>query len=190
MIGVWDAIKTYNPDKGDLHKHIANTIDRKLKDAIRSANTQNRQKDTYATSTDATVKGKDGGDDKSVGDTIASKDQSPEEEYIGNEGAKQLMNFMNNELGGKERDAILRFINGMKIPEIAEEMGVSYKTVENALMRARNKIRQYREEYMSESVEYDLERGLSEIEEDFDLDGTNYSSHFGTYYKDGEEIDR
>lgn len=187
-IGIWDAIKTYDEDKGDLHRHITNTVDRKLKDHIRTFNTQDRQKDTYASSMDATVKGKEGNEDKTLGDTMASKEQSPEEQYIGNEGARQLMDFINNDLGSKEKDAILRFINGKKIPEIAEDMGVSYKTIENALMRARNKIRQYREEYMTESVDYNLDRDLAEIEEDFDLDGSNYSSHFGQYYKDGEEI--
>lgn len=185
---VWDAAKTYDPEKGDLHRHVTNVVDTWLKSHLSSMNTQNRQKDTYATSMDATLKGKDGDDDTTVGDTIADKSPSIEDEYIGNERAKQLMNFINTELAPKEKDAILRFINGQKIPDIASETGVSYKSIENAIMRARNKIRQYHEEYMGESVDPNTNDNDEVDESEFTFNNHKYRSNWGRYSMDDEPI--
>lgn len=154
LIGMWDAIKTYDVNKNDnFGKYIAHAVDNRLKSAVRSDDTQKNQFINTATSMDANAPGKEGSEDgRSYGDTIASKELSPEEKYMGKDGAEKLMNFMKNELAPKERDVIFRFINGSSISEIAEDLGVSYKSVENAIGRVRYKIKDFKSKNESKHV--------------------------------------
>ena len=89
---------------------------------------------------------------RSSSDALASKELSPEEKYMGKDGAEKLMNFMKNELAPKERDVIFRFINGSTISEIAEDLGVSYKSVENAIGRVRYKIKDFKSKNESKKI--------------------------------------
>ena len=50
---------------------------------------------------------------------------------------------MKEKLSSTERDAVMMFIKGYKVSEIAEETGMKYKSVENALMRVKNKVADY-----------------------------------------------
>lgn len=201
MIGLWDAIKEYDENENNnFFKYASMAIDSRLKNSVRSDSAgKNEPLNTYASFD--TPKSSDGSSDsdRTLGDTYASKSLSPEEEYLGRDGASKLMNFMKNDLKGKERDAIFRFINGKSIQEIADDTGMSYKSVENALMRARNKIREFRTSNESKSVKFDgkllkEERALLESiirkldETEFTYKGSVYKSAFGRYTKDGEPI--
>lgn len=154
LIGMWDAIKTYDSSKNDnFSKYIANAIDNRLKSAVRSDDTQKNQFMNTATSMDAQSPGSDGSDDgRSYGDTLGSKGPSIEDQVMGKDGAQRLLNYMKTELAPKERDAIFRFINGATISEIAEDMGVSYKSIENAIGRVRYKIKDYMSKNESKKI--------------------------------------
>ena len=142
-IAFWDAINSYNPDKnGDFEAFAGMIIKRKLTDAIRSDDAEKSKINTLANSIDATVSDDEGGE-LSIGDTLPSKEASPEEQYLGRAGAKELMEFMRDKFSQAERDVIMRYIRGYKVSEIAEETGMKYKSVENALMRVKNKLTDY-----------------------------------------------
>lgn len=144
LIGMWDAIKNYDSSKNDnFKKYIAGAIDKRLKSAVRSDDTQKNQFMNTASSMDAHGDSEEG-EGRSYNDTLASDDMNPEEQAIDSENTNKLLDFMRKELAPKERDAIFRFINGATISEIAEEMGVSYKSVENAIARARWKIQDFK----------------------------------------------
>ena len=160
---MWDGIKTYDSDKNDnFKKYIQTAIDNRLKSAIRSENTGKNQININAKSMDepSGTDDEDGG--RTYNDTLGSNDLTPEEKYLGKDGAERLIKFMKTELADKERDVIFRFINGNTIPEISNSTGMSYKSVENALMRARNKIKEYKAK--NESKKHIIGITLQEME--------------------------
>lgn len=194
MIAVWEAIQGYDPDRvNNFTSFLSTAINNRMKICIRDDNTEKTSMLNGATSMDATATGGDGSDDegRTLGETLPSKGPSIEEDMLGKEGAKRITDFIRN-LPEKERLAISGVVEGKKIPEIAEELGVSYKTVENAVMRARNKIRDYMK--MEESRKLRLKEN-NEHDDDldessFDYDGVTYTSKWGIYYKGKDEITR
>lgn len=143
-IAFWEAVSAYDPT---IHKHgfgafASLIISRKLTDALRKEDADVRKINNLANSLDDTVSD-DEGDKGTVGDKVASKDLSPEEQFLGREGAKELMKYMRDKFSERERDVVMRHIKGDKIPQIAEETGMSYKSVENTLMRIKNKLTDY-----------------------------------------------
>lgn len=138
-IALWDAIMKWN-GKGDFEAFAGMIIKRKLTDEIRKDDTEKAKLNNLAQSIDATISDDGEGGELTMRDTLVSKEASPEEMYLGKEGARDLMNFMRDKFSQAERDVVLRYIKGYKISEIAEEMNMKYKSVENALMRVKNKL--------------------------------------------------
>lgn len=188
-IAVWEAIKGYDPSRNnDFTKFLSMAIDNRMKVSVRDDNTGKASVLNQASSMDVAANGGDGGDDegRTLGETLPSKGPSIEDDYLGREGAEKLTNFMRG-LPDKEREAIFRLVSGMKPAEIAEDMGVSYKTVENAIMRARNKIREFKA--MNESRKLTESQHDDDLDESsFDYDGYTYTSKWGNYYKGKDQI--
>lgn len=145
-IAFWNAVESYNPS---IHKHgfgayAKMIIDRKLTDELRKDSAEKRQIYNVTNSTED-VLGDDGEGGKfTLGDTLADDDQlSPEEYYLGVDGAKELMDFMMNNFSEKERNVVMRRINGDSISDIMEETGMKYKAVENTLKRIKDKLAEY-----------------------------------------------
>ena len=143
-IGFWEAINSYNPDRnGDFEAYAGMIIKRKMIGALRKDSTEKAKLNTLANSIDDTISSDGEGGEITIGDTIASKEASPEEQYLGKSGARELMEFMRDKFSQAERDVVMRYIRGYKVSEIAEETGMKYKSVENALMRVKNKLADY-----------------------------------------------
>lgn len=167
MIAFWDAIQSYNPDtSGDFEAYAGMIIKRKLTDELRKDSAEKRQLNNLATSLEDTLASDDEGGESSVGDTIASSDLSPEEQFLGKEGAKELMRFMRDKFSERERDVVMRHIKGDKIPQIAEETGMSYKSVENTLMRIKNKLNDYLRKPANESKTFRREQDIKFSDEE------------------------
>lgn len=66
---------------------------------------------------------------------------SPEEALIGNEEAKEFSETMKRELSPLEYKAVCLYIDGATMTEISEALGKTYKQTDNALARAKNKLR-------------------------------------------------
>lgn len=145
-IGFWEAIMSWDPDRNEekgFSSHVKRIVTRKLTDALRKDSTEKAKLNTLANSIEDTVSDDGEGGELTIGDTLASQDASPEEQYLGKAGAKELMDFMRDKFSQAERDVIMRYIRGYKVSEIAEETGMKYKSVENALMRVKNKLADY-----------------------------------------------
>lgn len=159
-IAFWDAINSYNPKKnGDFEAYAGMIIKRKLTDELRKDNAEKRQINHTASSLDEPIAGDE--DAGSLADKIPVSKYSAEEAYLGSEGAREILRFMKNTLSDAERDVIKRYISGYKVSEIAEETGMKYKSVENAIMRVKNKLA----DYMRNS--YDESKKLTEAELEF-----------------------
>lgn len=70
-----------------------------------------------------------------------SQEKNPESIYINKEFFSELWRIIDNELSDLERQVFTFFIQGNGYHQIAAELGISEKSVGNALQRARGKIR-------------------------------------------------
>lgn len=66
---------------------------------------------------------------------------NPEQDYIVKEEYYRLRENINSNLSDKERKILFLYIKGSNYNAIAKELGVSRKTVDNALQRVRKKLR-------------------------------------------------
>lgn len=175
-IAFWNAVQSWN-GSGDFEAYAGMIIKRKLVDEIRKEEAGKSQINISADSLDRPY-GDDGeGGETTVGASIQSNSLSPEEEYLGRDGARKIMKFIETELSEVERKVILRYIEGYKVSEISEEENMKYKSVENAIMRVKNKLADYvknvresKYDKLSESIFTDEEKQvlasiLSKIDE-------------------------
>ena len=72
-----------------------------------------------------------------------SEEKTPESIYINKEFFSELWHAVNNILSETERKVFSLYIQGMSYREIASKCGISEKTTDNAIQRAKNKIRAY-----------------------------------------------
>ena len=68
-------------------------------------------------------------------------DRNPEEIILSNELVERVYDFIRNQLTGVERQVIELYITGLKISEIAKVLSRDEKSTDNALWRAKNKIK-------------------------------------------------
>lgn len=67
-------------------------------------------------------------------------DNNPEQIIIANEDFKHLKSKIFSELSELEREVLFKFINGLDYRTIANDMGISHKSVDNALQRVKKKL--------------------------------------------------
>ena len=180
-IAFWEAIKSWDMT-GDFEAYAGMVIKRRLTDELRKLDTDKRVVNRNTKSIDAAESGDDEESsemDKSEFDSwISHSSRSAEDEYLDREGTRALMKFLQEELTDVERQVIRLYIEGYKMAKIAEVTGLKYKSCENALMRAKNKLREYmrtvreskqlredKESIFSDEEKRILRRALNMIEE-------------------------
>lgn len=166
-IALWKAVESYDADSnGDFEAYAGMIIKRQLTDEIRKESAGKVAINTQAVSLDKDRYDPEGDPNKGetgrveTGDVVASKFLTPEEEVLGEEGARELMQFMKDNFSAKERDVVMRYIDGMSIQEIADAMEIKYKSVENTLMRLRGKLNNYIKSSYKESEDLDESEGV------------------------------
>lgn len=150
-IGFWDAIMQYNPElSGSFEAFAGMIIKRKLIAELRTSATDRRKANLHTTSIDATMRGSDDEEFPTSDMTkseytglVRDTSTSVEDEVIGKEGERELLKFMGEKFSETERKAVSLYIDGYKVSEIAEKLDMRYKSVENALMRVKNKLADY-----------------------------------------------
>lgn len=82
-----------------------------------------------------------------LADTIFASEESVEEKYIVREKDKNnqnLINQMMSQLTDRQKEAVYyRFIEGMSIEEISQNMDMTYQSVQNLLQRSIQKMKKY-----------------------------------------------
>lgn len=66
---------------------------------------------------------------------------SPEDDYINNEQYRFVTNDFIEQLSATERDVLICYLSGFSYGETAEKLGINEKSVDNALCRARAKLK-------------------------------------------------
>lgn len=140
-IAFWEAISSYNPEKnGDFRAYAGMIIKRRLTDELRKDSADKRKVNAEAQSLDEPIDSEEGG---AIGDNVPSKSLSPEDYYIGEEGARELMKYMEDNFSEREINVVKLRIKGENMDTMMEETGMSYRQVENTLLRIKNKLADY-----------------------------------------------
>lgn len=141
MIGLFKAIKDFNPEKQNAFKSFANIcIERQLITAIK---TSNRQKHMPLNSyLSLNISAYENNDENSVEliDTFNNKTvEDPLETIMKEEYYNEVQQAVNKSLSKFEKQVLDRFIKGDSYITIAKKLDSPVKSVDNAIQRIRKK---------------------------------------------------
>ena len=140
MIGLMKAIRSFDSEREASFKTYAGTcISNQIIKAIRKAEREKNQPLNDAISIDKYLGEKD--EDLTIGDILkASMFDEPEEKVIYEDTLLRLSSLSRQIFSPLESQVLRAKIAGKNYQEIAEELGKSPKTIDNALQRIRKKI--------------------------------------------------
>lgn len=140
MIGLMKAVRSFDPDREASFKTYAGTcISNQILKAIRKAEREKNQPLNDAISLDNRLGEKN--EDLTIGDILkASMFDEPEEKVIYEDTLERLGSLSRQIFSPLESQVLRAKIAGKNYQEIAEELGKSPKTIDNALQRIRKKI--------------------------------------------------
>ena len=133
MIGLFKAMRDYQEEKGVPFGAFAMLcVERQLIKAVQRSNRKkNLPLSDYVSLDDQTEK---------FQAPIAS---DPEEIVLSEEARQSLEELIETRLSVMERDVLSRYVEGESYARIAQQLGMSTKTVDNAVQRIRRKIRTF-----------------------------------------------
>ena len=145
MIGLYKAIREYDPERNDSFAAFAGLcITRQMYTAIKASNTKKNQPlnnyvpfDLYAFTEDSEAMSGNGNTYEGRG--YWQKD--PEESVIDRENALRLEEEVFSALSKMERQVLSYYAFGMPYQEIAKVMEKEPKSIDNALQRIRKKLK-------------------------------------------------
>lgn len=148
MIGLFKAIQTYDAKKGTSFDTFANLcISGQLYSAIKISNRKkNMPLNSY-------ISIYSDGEDEETGvpenlyefdSAFATRQQNPEEIVISQENAKNIKKKLISRLSKMEIQVLDLFLKGLTYQEIAQQLGKSPKTIDNALQRIKSKLKKIR----------------------------------------------
>ena len=130
LIGLYNAIESYDAHRGVPFRAYATTcIDNRMTSAVRGAGRKkHRPLSGYLSLSDD-------------GAAVLPGGETPEELAIARESYVSLQNKIQDELSPFEREVLSLYLDGSDYLAIAKLLDVSAKSVDNALQRARKKLR-------------------------------------------------
>lgn len=126
LMGLLNAVSSYDPERAVKFSTYAEVC---IVNRMRSYATKINAKSCKVISIDE------------LPEETASQEENPESIYINKEFFSELRNIVEEQLSELERQAFELVIQGATYGEIAVNLGISEKSVANALQRARRKIR-------------------------------------------------
>lgn len=141
MIGLFKAIKSYNPEKQNSFKTFANIcIERQLITAIKSSNRQKHMPLNSYLSLNTAAYDNNEEDSVELIDTFNSKTiEDPLETITKKEYYEEVKSNVNKNLSKFEKQVLDRFIKGESYVTIAQKLDSPVKSVDNAIQRIRKK---------------------------------------------------
>lgn len=139
MIGLFKAIRDYNGEKETSFFHFAELcITRQLYSAVEASN---RKKHAPLNSY-ISFYSEAGEEGRSLADTLkAGGRDDPEQRILDQESVMLFWEKMKERLSKMEREVLDEYLSGLNYQQIADRMGKSPKSIDNALQRIRSKIR-------------------------------------------------
>ena len=141
MIGLYKAIKGFDPNKQNTFKTFANIcIERQLITAIKSSNRQKHIPLNSYLSLNNTAYDNSEEEGAELIDTFNSKTiEDPLDTIMKQEYYKEIENAIDKSLSKFERQVLDRFIKGESYVAIAQKLDSPVKSVDNAIQRIRKK---------------------------------------------------
>ena len=139
MLGFYKAMRDYKPDSDASFKVFAEMcVVRQIITAIKAAN---RKKHSPLNSY-VSLQAPTGDDDSRSLESLYNIQTvlNPEQLYIGKENVKALHKLIKDSLSSFEYSVFEQYISGVSYTAIAEQMGKSMKSIDNALQRIKKKI--------------------------------------------------
>ena len=136
MIGLFKAVRDYQAGRETTFVTFARMcIDRQIYNAVQNSN----RKKNIPLNTYISLSGED------ISPLIRhASTQNPEAIVIGRENARALREEIDGQLSPMERQVLSCFLEGEDYTAIAEKLGKTPKSIDNALQRIRRKIRELR----------------------------------------------
>ena len=137
MIGLFKAVRDYQPDRDAAFQTFASIcVDRQIYNAIQSSNRQKHQPlNSYISLSE-----QDGENEEHLGDNWG---ENPESIIIDQENVQDLEQEITATLSPMENQVLEYYLAGNGYGEIAQIMGKTPKSIDNALQRIRGKIRNF-----------------------------------------------
>lgn len=144
MIGLFKAIRDFQVEKESSFIWFANLcIERQLYNAVKGANRlKNSPLNSYI-SLDVPMGGDEitGETGQTLGDTLERRGISnPEDIVIDRERVGKIEEYIRKYLSSFEQDVVNLYIDGMNYQQIAQQLGKTSKSIDNALQRIKKKL--------------------------------------------------
>ena len=138
MIGLFRALRDYQPGKSATFATFANLcVERQIYKAIEmSGRLKNKPLNSYISLSE---------EESPILDSLACEQQDPEAIVIDRENVTVMQEKIRQHLSRFETRVLDSYLEGMTYTQIAEAMGKSPKSIDNALQRIRGKIREFLE---------------------------------------------
>ena len=143
MIGLFKAIRDYDSEKRSSFRGFAELcIKRQIITAIKTATRQKHLPlNSYVSLSNPMYESDSQGALEDV--LLGGPDADPEHLVISKENAEFLNDKLNEALSELEKTALAFYLEGKSYQEIAEHMGKSSKTIDNALQRVKKKMERF-----------------------------------------------
>ncbi len=142
MIGLYKAILGYNEEKGTRFSTFAFLcISRQLKSAVKSALREKHKPLNGSLPFETLTKQIE----ESVNARGAQQDANPEEMLINQEEVERFRESISHRLSKFEQKVLKLYLEGYGYQEIANALGCTVKSADNALSRVRKKISDWKE---------------------------------------------
>ena len=138
MIGLFRALRDYQPGKSATFATFANLcVERQIYKAIEmSGRLKNKPLNSYISLSE---------EESPILDSLAFEQQDPEAIVIDRENVNVMQEKIRQHLSRFETRVLDSYLEGMTYTQIAEAIGKSPKSIDNALQRIRGKIREFLE---------------------------------------------
>lgn len=139
MIGLFKAIRDYRADKDASFFYFAELcVNRQIYSAVEASN----RKKHAPLNTYVSLYSQNGEEGKPLAETLpTSALDNPEQRMIDQESMKLFWEQVKSRLSTMERAVLDEYLAGLNYRQIAEKMGKSPKSIDNALSRIKAKIR-------------------------------------------------
>ena len=143
MIGLYKAVTTYDELKAASFATFASLcINGQLMNAVKASNAKkNTPLNSYVSFDTPANKSDDESDMKLVDTLVHDSEQNPEALYIDREVADNLEEKAFESLSPFEKQVVTLLMEGNDYIKIADQLGKTPKSIDNAIQRSRNKIK-------------------------------------------------
>lgn len=141
MLGLYKAVKDYDSSMSSFNAFARLCITRQIITAVKTATRKKHAPlNTYVSFSHSVGPEGDDSDGAELGNALAAPGLNLDEAIVGQEGFQLVVDVLKNELSPLEYNVLKLFIEGSSYKEMAEQLLISEKTIDNALQRVKRKV--------------------------------------------------